>query len=90
MAEFCKQFNEKSETMYDKGTPLGVELSAFSDRTFKFEVRSPPTSYLIKKAAGIKEGPNHPSPEHAHAFITVRLLVPCACELWKKVSVLIS
>ncbi|EJK48236.1 hypothetical protein THAOC_32984 [Thalassiosira oceanica] len=70
MAEFCKQFNEKSETMYDKGTPLGVELSAFSDRTFKFEVRSPPTSYLIKKAAGIKEGPNHPSPEHAHAFIT--------------------
>ncbi|KAL3792590.1 hypothetical protein HJC23_005560 [Cyclotella cryptica] len=70
MAEFCKQFNEKTESMYEKGTPLGVRLSAFSDRSFKFDVRSPPTSYLILKAAGMEKGPAQPSPERASGYIT--------------------
>jgi len=70
MAEFCKQFNEKTENMYEKGTPLGVRLSAFSDRSFKFDVRSPPTSYLILKAAGMEKGPAQPSPDRASGYIT--------------------
>lgn len=70
MAEFCKQFNDRTETMYEKGTPVGVQLSAFSDRSFTFDVRSPPTSYLIKKAAGIEKGPTDPSPETAAGYIT--------------------
>lgn len=70
MAEFCKQFNEISENLYEKGTPLGVRLSAYSDRTFKFDVRSPPTSYLILKAAGMEKGPAQPSPERASGYIT--------------------
>mmetsp|Transcript_41585 Transcript_41585/g.71200 ORF Transcript_41585/g.71200 Transcript_41585/m.71200 type:complete len:158 (-) Transcript_41585:84-557(-) len=70
MAEFCKQFNEKTESMYEKGVPLGVLLSAFTDRSFKFEVRSPPTSYLIKKCAGLEKGPSNPSPEVPSGFIT--------------------
>ena len=70
MAEFCKQFNEVTENMYEKGTPLGVRLSAFNDRTFKFDVRSPPTSYLILKAAGMEKGPAQPSPERASGYIT--------------------
>lgn len=70
MAEFCKQFNERSETMYEKGVPLGVKLSAFSDRSFKFDVRSPPTSYLILKAAGLEKGPAQPNPEVASGYIT--------------------
>ena len=70
MAEFCKQFNEASENLYEKGTPVGVKLSAFSDRTFKFDVRSPPTSYLILKAAGMEKGPAQPSPERASGYIT--------------------
>ncbi|EED96009.1 RM11, ribosomal protein 11 mitochondrial large ribosomal subunit [Thalassiosira pseudonana CCMP1335] len=70
MAEFCKQFNERTDTMYEKGTPLGVQLSAFSDRSFKFNVRSPPTSFLVLKAAGMEKGPNQPSPERASGFIT--------------------
>merc|ERR1712071_490252 len=59
--EFCKQFNEKSEKMYVKDTPLGVRLSALSDRTFTFEIRSPTTAYLVKKAAGINKGPDSPN-----------------------------
>ena len=70
MAEFCKQFNEKSENMYEKGTPVGVQLSAFSDRSFKFDVRSPPTSYLILKAAGMEKGPAQPSIERPSGYIT--------------------
>lgn len=70
MAEFCKQFNEASENLYEKGTPVGVRLSAFSDRTFKFDVRSPPTSYLILKAAGMAKGPAQPSPERPSGYIT--------------------
>uniref|UniRef100_A0A7S2R1A4 Large ribosomal subunit protein uL11m n=1 Tax=Eucampia antarctica TaxID=49252 RepID=A0A7S2R1A4_9STRA len=64
MAEFCKQFNEKSDQIgYERDTPLPVVLSAMSDRTFTFEVRSPPTSYLIKKVTGVEKGPNHPNAE---------------------------
>lgn len=70
MAEFCKQFNEKTENMYEKGVPLGVRLSAFTDRSFKFDVRSPPTSYLILKAAGLAKGPAAPNPEVASGYIT--------------------
>ncbi len=55
MAEFCKQFNEKTKT-YDKDIPLPVVLSAFSNRTFTFNVKTPPTSWLIKRCAGIENG----------------------------------
>uniref|UniRef100_A0A7S0BXR5 Large ribosomal subunit protein uL11m n=1 Tax=Proboscia inermis TaxID=420281 RepID=A0A7S0BXR5_9STRA len=63
MAEFCKQFNERSEKMYSKETPLGVRLSALSDRSFTFDIRSPPTSYLIKQAAGVSKGSSLPGSE---------------------------
>jgi len=70
MAEFCKQFNDRSEKMYEKDTPLSVRLTALSDRTFTFDVRSPPTSYLIKKAAGVEKGPNAPNVDTPAGFIT--------------------
>jgi len=63
MADFCKKFNEQSiETYgYVKDTPLSVVLNAMSDRTYTFSIRTPSTSYLIKKAAGIDQGPNSPN-----------------------------
>jgi len=68
MAEFCKQFNAKAESIgYVRDTPLSVNLSAFSDRSFTFDIRSPPTSHLIKKAAGLKNGPTSPRPELSEA-----------------------
>lgn len=70
MAEFCKQFNDQSASLYAKGVPLGVLMSAFSDRSFKFEIRSPPTSYLVLKCAGLAKGPALPNPEVASGYIT--------------------
>jgi len=71
MAEFCKRFNEESDKLgYEKDTLLRVQLSANSDRSFAFKVRSPPTTYLIKKNLGIDKGPNQPSPDEAFAYIT--------------------
>ena len=70
MAEFCKQFNDRSQQIYEKDIPLSVRLTALSDRTFTFDIRSPPTSYLIKKAVGIEKGPNAPNPDNAVAYIT--------------------
>jgi large subunit ribosomal protein L11 len=70
MAEFCKQFNEATDSAYEKETPLQVQLAALSDRSFTFKVRSPPTSYLIKKAAGITKGPSSVNPESPIGYIT--------------------
>lgn len=70
MAQFCKDFNEKSETMYKKDTPLRVELRAMSDRTFTFNVRSPPTSWLVRQAAGVTKGPTSPNSTRPSGYIT--------------------
>jgi large subunit ribosomal protein L11 len=71
MAQFCKDFNEKSETMYQKDTPLRVELRAMSDRTFTFSVRSPSTSWLVRQAAGVTKGPTAPNcAEQPSGYIT--------------------
>jgi large subunit ribosomal protein L11 len=51
--EFCKQFNAKTKDM-EAGAPIPVKITVFSDRTFAFEMRTPPATYLIKKAAGMK------------------------------------
>ena len=55
MADFCKQFNEKTK-FHVKDVPLPVLLSAFNNRTFQFAVKSPPTTWFIKRAAGIEKG----------------------------------
>lgn len=70
MAQFCKDFNEKSEALYEKETPLRVELRAMSDRSYDFSIRSPPTAWLVKKMAGIDKGPNSPTSEEAAGYIT--------------------
>jgi large subunit ribosomal protein L11 len=74
MAQFCKEFNEKSESLYTKETPLRVNLRAMSDRSYTFEIRSPPTAYLIKRAAGIVKGPSSPSIESPSGFITPEMV----------------
>ena len=70
MAEFCKQFNERTEPIYERETPLSVSLSAMSDRSFTFNVKSPPTSYLLKKAAGLEKGAESTVPDRPTAFVT--------------------
>ena len=53
--EFCKQFNAKSKDL-EAGAPIPVKITVFSDRSFSFEMRTPPASYLLKKAAKIGKG----------------------------------
>ena len=51
--EFCKSFNAKTKEI-EQGTPIPVKITVYSDRSFTFEMRTPPATYLIKKAAGMK------------------------------------
>jgi large subunit ribosomal protein L11 len=51
--EFCKAFNAKTKDM-EQGQPVPVKITVFSDRSFTFEMRLAPATYLIKKAAGLK------------------------------------
>lgn len=51
--EFCKSFNAKTKDM-EQGTPIPVKITVYSDRSFTFEMRMPPATFLIKKAAGLK------------------------------------
>jgi large subunit ribosomal protein L11 len=51
--EFCKSFNAKTKDM-EQGTPIPVKITVFTDRSFTFEMRLPPATFLIKKAAGLR------------------------------------
>ena len=53
--DFCKQFNAKTQGL-EKGMPIPVVITAFSDRTFTFVTKKPPNTYYIKKAAKIESG----------------------------------
>jgi large subunit ribosomal protein L11 len=61
LMEFCKKFN--ATTADQAGTLLPVEISVFEDRSFTFIVKTPPASFLIKKAAGVKSGAKEPGKE---------------------------
>lgn len=53
--EFCKGFNAKTQKM-EAGAPVPVVITVYADRTFSFEMKTPPASYYLKKAAGIQKG----------------------------------
>ena len=57
--EFCKAFN--AQTQSQAGTILPVIITAYSDRSFTFIIKSPPASYLIKKYAKIEKGSAEPN-----------------------------
>jgi len=60
--EFCKAFNAKTQEM-EKGTPIPVTITAFSDKSFTFEMKTPPASYFLKKAAKLTGGSKSPGRE---------------------------
>jgi large subunit ribosomal protein L11 len=57
--EFCKQFNAR--TQKQMGQIIPVEISVYKDRTFTFITKTPPASFLIKQAAGLKSGSSVPN-----------------------------
>ncbi|QCI15743.1 50S ribosomal protein L11 [Buchnera aphidicola] len=60
--EFCKLFNKKTENL-EKGLPIPVIITVYSDRSFTFITKTPPASVLLKKLAGVKLGASKPKSE---------------------------
>lgn len=58
--EFCKAFNAQTQGM-EVGSPVPVIISVYSDRSFTFVMKTPPASFLLKKAAGITSGSGRPN-----------------------------
>ena len=57
--EFCKAFNAKTQDM-EKSTPIPVTITVFSDKSFTFEMKTPPASFFLKKAAKLTSGSKSP------------------------------
>ena len=60
--EFCKAFNAQTQSI-EAGAPVPVVISVYSDRSFTFEMKTPPAAFLLRKAAGIKKGSGRPNTE---------------------------
>jgi large subunit ribosomal protein L11 len=58
--ELCKSFNAHTQQM-DHGAPVPVVITVYGDRSFTFTMKTPPASYLLKKAANIKSGSGEPN-----------------------------
>ena len=60
--EFCKAFNAQTQEI-EKGLPIPVVITVYSDKSFTFIMKTPPAAILLKKAAGIKSGSGRPNTE---------------------------
>ena len=70
--EFCKAFNAATSEL-EKGSPIPVVITAYADKSFTFEMKSPPVSYFIKKAVNLKSGSKLPGKESAGTITTAQL-----------------
>ncbi len=57
--EFCKAFNAATQGM-EPGAPVPTTITIYQDKSFTFEMKTPPASYLLKKAAGLDKGSQEP------------------------------
>ncbi|MGE0750373.1 MAG: 50S ribosomal protein L11 [Variibacter sp.] len=57
--EFCKAFNAQTQQM-EKGAPIPVVITVYQDRSFTFEMKTPPVSFFLKKAAKLQSGSKTP------------------------------
>ncbi|WP_316861796.1 50S ribosomal protein L11 [uncultured Cohaesibacter sp.] len=57
--EFCKAFNAKTQEM-EKNSPVPVIITIYQDKSFTFEMKTPPASYFLKKAAKVQKGSSAP------------------------------
>ena len=60
--EFCKAFNAQTQS-FEPGMPIPVVITAYADKSFTFAMKTPPATFLIKKAAGIEKGSQRPNTE---------------------------
>ena len=62
--EFCKAFNAATDSL-EKGMPIPTIITVYADRSFSFETKTPPATFLIKKAANLKSGSKEPGKSSA-------------------------
>jgi large subunit ribosomal protein L11 len=62
--EFCKAFNAQTQKL-EKGSPIPVVITIYADRSFTFEMRTPPVAHFIKKAAKLESGSRTPGRDMA-------------------------
>jgi len=60
---FCKEFNARTQAQAAEALIIPAVITVYSDRSFKFELKTPPAPVLLKKAAGIKSGSGEPNKE---------------------------
>ena len=60
--EFCKAFNAQTQDV-ENGMPLPVIITVYSDKSFTFEIKTPPAAVLLRKAAGVPKGSGTPNTE---------------------------
>jgi large subunit ribosomal protein L11 len=63
---FCKEFNAQTQQM-EKGSPIPVVITIYQDKSFTFELKTPPMSYFLKKAAKLESGSKTPGRDTAGA-----------------------
>jgi large subunit ribosomal protein L11 len=69
---FCKDFNAKTAKM-EKGVPLPTIITVFSDKSFTIDVKKPPASYYLKKAAKVEKGSKEPGRTSAGSVTTAQI-----------------
>ena len=70
--EFCKAFNAKTQEM-EKGAPVPVVITIFQDKSFTFEMKTPPVSFFLKKAAKLQKGSQEPGRSTAGSISQAQL-----------------
>ena len=70
--EFCKAFNARTQDA-ENGMPLPVVISVYSDKSFTFEIKTPPAAVLLRKAAGISKGSGAPNKDKVGKVTRVQL-----------------
>src|SRR5210317_172940 len=70
--EFCKAFNAQTQDV-ENGMPLPVVISVYSDKSFTFEIKTPPAAVLLKKAAGISKGSGTPNTDKVGTVTVAQL-----------------
>lgn len=67
--EFCKAFNAQTQNM-EEGLPVPAIITVYTDKSFSFITKTPPASYLLKKAAGVESGSGTPNTDKVGNKVT--------------------
>lgn len=67
--EFCKAFNAQTQNM-EEGLPVPAIITVYTDKSFSFITKTPPASYLLKKAAGVESGSGTPNTDKVGKKVT--------------------